>query len=77
MKFKPLTSLVAGALLVASSAAVAQSTAVSAPEPAVERIDEGSALAGDEVATTLGVLFALFVLVLFIWGEGNEDPLSP
>ena len=77
MKLKPITSLVAGALLVASTAAIAQSAPAPAPQPAVETVDEGSALMGDEVATTLGVLFGIFVLVLFIWGQEDEGPLSP
>ena len=75
MKRKIFTSLVAGALLAASSAGVAQTAA--APEPAFETVSAENRLS-DEAATTLGVLFGIFVVIIFIWGAGgSDDPLSP
>lgn len=79
---KTLTILAAGALLAASSAATAQSAAApAAPEPAVETVGTAgeNRLMGRDVATTLGVLFGIFVLVIFIWsgGDVDEEPISP
>lgn len=79
---KTLTTLAAGALLAASSVATAQSVAAPvAPEPAVETVgtDGENGLMGQDVATTLGVLFGIFVIIIFIWGKGSgdEDPISP
>lgn len=80
---KSLTTLAAGALLAASSAATAQSAVVSAPQPAIETVGEAgeNRLMGGDVATTLGVLFGIFVLVIFVWGsgdgDGDDEPISP
>lgn len=79
---KTLTTLAAGALLAASSVATAQSAAApAAPEPAVETVGTAgeNRLMGQDTATTLGILFGIFVIVLFIWGAGddNEGPVSP
>lgn len=77
---KTLTTLAAGALLAASSVATAQAAPV-APEPAIETVGAAgeNELMGQSVATTIGVIFGIFVIVLFIWGsgDGNEEPISP
>jgi hypothetical protein len=75
MRGKLFSALVATALLGASTAAAAQSTARPvAPEPSTERLDttDGSAL---DSAETLGVVFGLLVVVILIWKLGDKDDL--
>jgi hypothetical protein len=85
MPMKPLTSLIAGALLMASTATAAQATRpVGAPEPAAEAQlgKKGeSAIFTPEIDTGLGIAFGLFVIIILIWamdgGDDNEVPISP
>jgi hypothetical protein len=84
MPMKPLTSMVAGALLLASTASAAEATRpVGAPEPAAEATlgKKGeSAMFTPEIDTAIGVIFALFVITILIWamkGDGEEEPISP
>jgi hypothetical protein len=73
---KGLSILAAIALLGASTAAAAQTVRPAvAPEPAAERVDEGSALDSDE---KLGVIFGLVTIAILIWLLGaNDDELVP
>ncbi|HEX8667971.1 MAG TPA: hypothetical protein VF727_06320 [Allosphingosinicella sp.] len=84
MPMKPLTSMVAGALLLASTATAAQATRpVLAPEPAKEArlgTNGESKMFTPEIDTAIGVLFGLFVIIILIWamkGDGDETPISP
>jgi hypothetical protein len=75
MRGKLFSALIATALLGASTAAAAQSTANPvAPEPSTERLDstDGSALGNAEV---IGTVFGLLVIVVLIWKLGNKDDL--
>lgn len=75
MRGKLFSALVATALIGASTAAAAQSTARPvAPEPSTESLDtsDGSALGSEEA---LGVAFGLLVIVILIWKLGNNDDL--
>jgi hypothetical protein len=74
MPGKTLSALVAVALLGASTAAAAQTTPAPAPQPAMETIEEGSAL---NSAETLGIVFGLIVLVILIWQLGDKDEVDP
>jgi hypothetical protein len=75
MRGKLFSALVATALIGASTAAAAQSTARPvAPEPSTEALDtsDGSAL---NSAETIGIVFGLLAIVILIWKLGNNDDL--
>ncbi len=75
MRSKLFSALVATALLGASTAAAAQSTARPvAPEPSTERLDtaDGSAL---DSAETIGIIFGLIAFVILVWKLGDRDDL--
>ncbi len=75
MRGKLFSALVATALLGASTMAAAQSTARPvAPEPSTEQLDtsDGSAL---DSAETIGIAFGLLLIVILIWGLGDDDDL--
>jgi hypothetical protein len=75
MRGKLFSALVATALIGASTAAAAQSTARPvAPEPSTEQLsgEDGSAL---DSAETIGIVFGLLVVVVLIWKLGDKDDL--
>jgi uncharacterized lipoprotein YajG len=74
--WKRVVPVAAAAMLTASTAAAAQAVAPAAPEPAAEAVTEGSALSS-RTATRMGVLFAFLALIILIWHDDSDEPLSP
>jgi hypothetical protein len=82
MLSKKITAIAAGALLMASSAAVAQtaprSSALSVAG-AMQGADDGIGAGGPSIGVTLGVLFGVIAIAALTFGsddDGDETPAS-
>ena len=81
MRNKSLTGFIAGSLLMASTAAVAQTgTAAPALEPAAESVGSGtSSLMGRPDYTAAAIFFTVAILLVVFQDDlfGDDDPVSP
>lgn len=81
MLSKKITAIAAGALLMASSAAVAQTAPRSSAlniAGAMQGVEEGAGVGGPSIGVTLGVLFGVVAIAALTFGSDDEgDDESP